>query len=82
LKADFKSVILVHGIALQGTGPVAHWATLEYTISYTYNSKLKIYTEGKFPKVMKVLLEIYLVSINKDTQECFYHNPPRFHDLR
>ena len=39
LQADFKEVILVHGIALQGTSPTAHYATLKYSISYQYNRR-------------------------------------------
>ena len=47
LQADFKEVILVHGIALQGTSPTAHYATKKYTISYTYNRQSTDYNDGK-----------------------------------
>ena len=53
LQADFKEVILVHGIALQGTSPTAHYATKKYTISYIYNGKSANYgdSEVQFPNI-------------------------------
>ena len=45
LQADFKEVILVHGIALQGTSLTGHYATKNYTISYTYNGQSAYYSE-------------------------------------
>ena len=47
LQADFKEVIVVHGIALQGTSPTAHYATKKYTISYQYNGQTIVYNNGR-----------------------------------
>ena len=40
-------MILVHGIALQGTSPTAHYATKKYTISYQYDGQTIDYNNGK-----------------------------------
>ena len=55
LQADFKEVIVVHGIALQGTSPTAHYATKKYTISYQYNGQTIDYNNGKVRIYLKKL---------------------------
>ena len=46
-------MILVHGIALQGTSPTAHYATKKYTISYQFNGKTIDYNNGKVKLYLK-----------------------------
>ena len=53
MQAEFKEVILVHGIALQGTSPTAHYATKKYTISYKYNEQTIDYNNGKVKLFLK-----------------------------
>ena len=52
-------MILVHGIALQGTSPTGHYATKKYKISYKYNGQTIDYNNGTVNYVCKTLLLHY-----------------------
>ena len=47
LRADFKDIILVQGIALQGTSPKAHFATKQFTITYKFNDLTVDYNDNQ-----------------------------------
>uniref|UniRef100_A0A7M5XMY2 F5/8 type C domain-containing protein n=1 Tax=Clytia hemisphaerica TaxID=252671 RepID=A0A7M5XMY2_9CNID len=45
LQVALKETVLVHGIAITGSGNSAHYAALQYFIDYVYNSKRVNYNE-------------------------------------
>ena len=47
LKADFIDVILVQGIALQGTSPKAHYATKQFFVNFVFNGSTVHYNDNK-----------------------------------
>ena len=47
LRADFTDVILVQGMALQGTSPTAHYATKQFAINYQFNGSTVHYNDNE-----------------------------------